>query len=360
MFSERLENLIEAALQDGVLTDQEKVAIINRAQNEGEDISEVEIYIQSLLQKRQQEQALENKKERAIQAKEELEEVREHSKKLRKCPKCGAYVPNLSNVCPGCGFIIDTATTDRIIVLLIKTLEEYKKTMMYLYFGGRAILYTTVHGIKEEYELYPQLFDGGSVNKERGYYVYNINAVKAEASLYQDNEKLSLLLNEVAKEESCVLCDGAIQSLNEWMKDDFKFDSKHLAAKAALRTLKQDYSEFASQQIADLEERIKEAELKAVEYKENAAKSIEKKKIAELTTKCDESTREIVDLKKTNAKLTKRNDELVKKNEELEKTNNELTKKNEELARQIADLEDKLKQVPERKEKNIFGKLLNR
>lgn len=359
MFSERLENLIEAALQDGVLTDQEKVAIINRAQNEGEDISEVEIYIQSLLQKRQQEQALENKKERAIQAKEELEEVREHSKKLRKCPKCGTYVPNLSNVCPGCGFVIDTATTDRIIVLLIKTLEEYKKTMTYVYVRGRGILYATVSGTKEEYELYPQLF-AGNVNKEKGYYEYNINAVKAEASLYQDNEKLSLLLNEVAQKESYVLCDGVIQSLNKWMKDDFKYDHYHLAAKGALRTLKEDYSELASQQIADLEERIKEAELKEVEYKENAAKSIEKKKIAELTTKCDESTREIVDLKKTNAKLTKRNDELVKKNEELEKTNNELTKKNEELARQIADLEDKLKQVPERKEKNIFGKLLNR
>ena len=63
MFSERLENLIEAALQDGVLTDQEKASIIKRAQAEGEDIDEVEIYIQSLLQKRQQDLNQKNKED---------------------------------------------------------------------------------------------------------------------------------------------------------------------------------------------------------------------------------------------------------------------------------------------------------
>lgn len=55
MFSEKLEKLIQASIQDGVLTDQEKSAIIRRANAEGEDIDEVEIYIDSLLQKRQKE-----------------------------------------------------------------------------------------------------------------------------------------------------------------------------------------------------------------------------------------------------------------------------------------------------------------
>lgn len=55
MFSERLEKLIQSSLQDGILTDQEKTAIIKRAKAEGEDIDEVEIYIDSLLQKRQKE-----------------------------------------------------------------------------------------------------------------------------------------------------------------------------------------------------------------------------------------------------------------------------------------------------------------
>lgn len=55
MFSERLDKLILSSLQDGILTDQEKAAIIKRAKAEGEDIDEVEIYIDSLLQKRQKE-----------------------------------------------------------------------------------------------------------------------------------------------------------------------------------------------------------------------------------------------------------------------------------------------------------------
>ena len=55
MFSEKLEELIQSSLQDGVLTDQERAAIIKRAKAEGEDIDEVEIYIDSLLQKRQKE-----------------------------------------------------------------------------------------------------------------------------------------------------------------------------------------------------------------------------------------------------------------------------------------------------------------
>ena len=53
MFSERLEFLIHNAIEDGVITEKERDAIIRRAQAEGEDLDEVDIYIQSLLQKRE-------------------------------------------------------------------------------------------------------------------------------------------------------------------------------------------------------------------------------------------------------------------------------------------------------------------
>ena len=51
-FSDRLKNLIDNALEDGQLTEQERNAIIRRAQAENEIIDEVDIYIQSLQQKR--------------------------------------------------------------------------------------------------------------------------------------------------------------------------------------------------------------------------------------------------------------------------------------------------------------------
>ncbi|MBR3091427.1 MAG: hypothetical protein IKG99_00225 [Bacteroidaceae bacterium] len=54
MFSEELKELIDITLQDGVLTDQERAVIVKRAQKEGIDVDELEIYIQSLLQKRNQ------------------------------------------------------------------------------------------------------------------------------------------------------------------------------------------------------------------------------------------------------------------------------------------------------------------
>ena len=55
MFSEELENLIQATLEDGVLEEYEKAALVKRAQAEGVDLTELEIYINSLLQKRQRE-----------------------------------------------------------------------------------------------------------------------------------------------------------------------------------------------------------------------------------------------------------------------------------------------------------------
>lgn len=53
MFSERLEFLIHNAVEDGQVTEKERAAIIRRAQAEGEDLDEVDIYIQSLLQKKE-------------------------------------------------------------------------------------------------------------------------------------------------------------------------------------------------------------------------------------------------------------------------------------------------------------------
>ena len=135
MFSERLENLIKAALQDGVLTEQEKASIIKRAQAEGEDIDEVDIYIQSLVQKKQQELAKEaqeaettrivaQKKEREARMASELEEQKQRDSIMRKCPVCGERIPALSNVCPHCQHVITGNKTDEKMMELMKKITE--------------------------------------------------------------------------------------------------------------------------------------------------------------------------------------------------------------------------------------------
>ena len=55
MFSKELENLIQATLEDGVLEDYEMAALERRAKAEGVDLVELEIYINSILQKRRKE-----------------------------------------------------------------------------------------------------------------------------------------------------------------------------------------------------------------------------------------------------------------------------------------------------------------
>ncbi len=97
MFSKELESLIQATLEDGVLEENEKAALVKRAEREGVDIAELEIYINSLLQKRARE--LENEKN-AVRKQAEKEKKEAFG---RKCPNCGAQVPPLTLKCE-CGY----------------------------------------------------------------------------------------------------------------------------------------------------------------------------------------------------------------------------------------------------------------
>ena len=54
MFSKELENLIQATLEDGILEDYEKAALVKRAEAEGVDLAELEIYINSILQRQRE------------------------------------------------------------------------------------------------------------------------------------------------------------------------------------------------------------------------------------------------------------------------------------------------------------------
>ena len=97
MFSKQMENLIQATLEDGKLEENEKAALIKRAQKEGIDLDELEIYINSLLQKRKRELNKEN---------EEREEKHQQAKKEafgQVCPNCGKQVPPLTLKCD-CGY----------------------------------------------------------------------------------------------------------------------------------------------------------------------------------------------------------------------------------------------------------------
>ena len=102
MFSKELENLIQATIADGKLTEKEKAALVKRAQNEGVDLDELEIYIDSLMQQRAQESYVQIEKETVSH------------EKLRKgnvCPHCNTPIPPMTKICPECGRAVNANET---------------------------------------------------------------------------------------------------------------------------------------------------------------------------------------------------------------------------------------------------------
>lgn len=130
MFSKELENLIQATLEDGVLEDNEKAALIKRAQKEGVDLDELEIYINSLLQRRQRELREKN---------DELDKKYEEEQKKAigpVCPKCHKQVPPLTLKCD-CGYEFTTSKSVSSVEALSKKLEEIMSTPATLYYERR-------------------------------------------------------------------------------------------------------------------------------------------------------------------------------------------------------------------------------
>ncbi len=125
MFSKELENLIQATLEDGVLEEYEKAALVKRATAEGVDLAELEIYINSLLQKRQREL---NEKKNAEYAALEKQKKEEFGK---TCPACGKQVPSLALNCE-CGYEFKSEKRESAVQLLSERLSKIVDEERYL------------------------------------------------------------------------------------------------------------------------------------------------------------------------------------------------------------------------------------
>lgn len=122
MFSQELENLIQATLEDGMLEDYEKAALVKRAQAEGADLTELEIYINSILQKR--------KKEADKEKNAKLEQIAQKKKEaLRKCPNCGESIPVMAISCPKCGYELSDQKAVSSIEILANKIEKISEQL---------------------------------------------------------------------------------------------------------------------------------------------------------------------------------------------------------------------------------------
>ena len=98
MFSKELEEVIEAAIADGVLTDKERAVLHKRAQVEGVDPDELDVVIDGRLAKRKKEEDW---------LRPEPPKVAESTKvgNIMKCPNCGAPYQPGTGKCPECGHV---------------------------------------------------------------------------------------------------------------------------------------------------------------------------------------------------------------------------------------------------------------
>ena len=114
MFSKELENLINATLEDGVLEEYEKAALVKRAQAEGVDLTELEIYINSILQRRKKERT------KAEEARQEIIDKKKKEAYGRVCPNCGKQVNSMTLKCD-CGYeFTNTAVRSSVQILADK------------------------------------------------------------------------------------------------------------------------------------------------------------------------------------------------------------------------------------------------
>ncbi len=110
MYSKDLEELIDAALADGVLTEKEKQILLKKAKAQGIDLDEFEMVLNARLLKVQQPQSARPAKEK--------------KGNIITCPNCGAHVSALAGVCPECGHEFTGVKANSSAKLLAEKLEK--------------------------------------------------------------------------------------------------------------------------------------------------------------------------------------------------------------------------------------------
>lgn len=131
MYNEQIENLINAALADGVLTEKEKQVLFKRAQAMGIDLDEFEMVLDArLVELKKKEEKKEKEHELEMEKAKAAQKSAPKSNKfgdVRKCPACGAMIGAFTTICPECGHEFVNVEANSTTQKLQQTLEEIDK-----------------------------------------------------------------------------------------------------------------------------------------------------------------------------------------------------------------------------------------
>lgn len=112
MLTPELEQLIQYALEDGVLTDKERSVLMRKAQESGVDLDEFEMILEAKLHEVQKTTA-------AVAPKPSSNKHGE----MRKCPACGAMVSAFTARCGECGFEFNNVEVNKAANTLFEKLQ---------------------------------------------------------------------------------------------------------------------------------------------------------------------------------------------------------------------------------------------
>ena len=110
MYDQKLEKLVDMALEDGVITEKEKDILVKRAKSLGIDLDEFEMYLDSRLA--------------SLSNTQNTTSNQNKFGNLLKCPSCGTSVPSLTIICKDCGFEFRNIKANSTVKELVDKLEH--------------------------------------------------------------------------------------------------------------------------------------------------------------------------------------------------------------------------------------------
>jgi hypothetical protein len=123
MYDERIENLIELALVDGMLTEKEREVLLRKAAEQGIDKDEFEMVLDARLYEKNKAHSNQTIHVQSTPPPIPIEQTSSLPDQT-KCPSCGGNLPAYSTKCADCGHEVNDRKTNNTIQQLFEMLNE--------------------------------------------------------------------------------------------------------------------------------------------------------------------------------------------------------------------------------------------